>query len=63
VNSPLGGVLFILDEAPTQAGDRVRKWLSPIVLRLITRIRGLLLVAIAIQFALGALEDLKGKLL
>ena len=34
------------------------KWLSPIVLRLITRIMGLLLVAIAVQFAFSALEDL-----
>lgn len=35
------------------------KWLSPIVLRLTTRIMGLLLAAIAIQFMLNALRDLK----
>jgi len=39
------------------------KWLSPIVLRLITRIMGLLLVAIAFQFVFNALEAMKGKLL
>ena len=34
------------------------KWLSPILLRLITRIMGLLLAAIAMQFLVNALTDL-----
>lgn len=41
---------------------RGAQWLSPIVLRLTTRIMGLLLVAIAIQFAFNALESMKGRL-
>jgi len=36
------------------------KWLSPIVLRLATRIMGLLLAAVAIQFAFDALKAQKG---
>jgi multiple antibiotic resistance protein len=35
------------------------KWLSPIVLRVTTRIMGLLLAAIAMQFLLNALKELK----
>lgn len=35
------------------------KWLSPIVLRITTRIMGLLLAAIAMQFLLNALKELK----
>lgn len=38
------------------------RWLSPIVLRLTSRIMGLLLVAIAVQFAFNALESMKGRL-
>ena len=38
------------------------KWLSPIVLRLVTRIMGLLLAAIAVQFAFNALQAQKGVL-
>jgi multiple antibiotic resistance protein len=38
------------------------RWLSPIVLRLTTRIMGLLLAAIAVQFAFDALEGMKGRL-
>ena len=38
------------------------KWLSPIALRLTTRIMGLLLAAIAVQFLLNALKGLKGTL-
>ncbi len=37
---------------------RGAKWLSPIALRLTTRIMGLLLAAIAIQFMLNALKEL-----
>ncbi len=37
------------------------KWLSPIALRLTTRIMGLLLVAIAVQFAFDALAAQKGR--
>ena len=38
---------------------RGAKWLSPIVLRLIERLMGLLLAAIAMQFLINALRDLK----
>ena len=38
---------------------RGARWLSPIALRLTTRIMGLLLAAIAMQFMLNALKDLK----
>jgi len=38
---------------------RGAKWLSPIALRLTTRIMGLLLAAIAMQFLINALTDLK----
>ena len=34
------------------------RWLSPIALRIITRIMGLLLAAVAIQFLINALQDL-----
>jgi multiple antibiotic resistance protein len=34
------------------------RWLSPIALRITTRIMGLLLAAVAIQFLLKALQDL-----
>ncbi len=37
---------------------RGAKWLSPIALRITTRIMGLLLAAVAIQFMLNALQDL-----
>lgn len=37
---------------------RGARWLSPIALRIITRIMGLLLAAVAIQFMLNALQDL-----
>jgi multiple antibiotic resistance protein len=37
-------------------------WISPIAMRIATRIMGLLLAAIAIQFTLDAIGDLKGKL-
>lgn len=38
------------------------RWLSPIFLRLTTRIMGLLLVAIAVQFAFNGLASMRGKL-
>jgi multiple antibiotic resistance protein len=37
-------------------------WISPIAMRIATRIMGLLLAAIAVQFTLDALAELKGKL-
>ncbi len=37
---------------------RGAKWLSPIALRITTRIMGLLLAAVAVQFMLNALQDL-----
>jgi small neutral amino acid transporter SnatA (MarC family) len=36
------------------------KWLSPIALRITTRVMGLLLAAIAFQFALNAIAALRG---
>lgn len=39
------------------------KWLSPIAMRVATRLMGLLLAAIAFQFLLNALTSLKGTLL
>ena len=38
------------------------RWISPIALRIITRIMGLLLAAVAIQFVLDALAEQKGKI-
>jgi multiple antibiotic resistance protein len=40
-------------------GARTAKWLGPIAMRLIERLMGLLLAAIAVQFFLNALRDLK----
>lgn len=40
-------------------GARSTKWISPIALRITTRIMGLLLAAIAFQFFLNALRELK----
>ncbi|MFO1499130.1 MAG: MarC family protein [Verrucomicrobiota bacterium] len=37
-------------------------WISPIAMRIATRIMGLLLVAVAVQFTLDALAEQKGKL-
>ena len=37
-------------------------WISPIAMRITTRVMGLLLVAIAVQFTLDAIADQKGKL-
>ena len=37
-------------------------WVSPIAMRITTRLMGLLLVAIAVQFSLDALAEQKGKL-
>jgi multiple antibiotic resistance protein len=34
------------------------RWLNPIALRIVTRIMGLLLAAVAVQFMLKALQDL-----
>jgi multiple antibiotic resistance protein len=38
------------------------EWISPIAMKIITRIMGLLLAAVAIQFILDALAEQKGKL-
>ncbi|MCI0533747.1 MAG: MarC family protein [Verrucomicrobiales bacterium] len=38
-------------------------WISPIAMKIVTRIMGLLLAAVAIQFILDALAEQKGKLL
>ncbi len=40
-------------------GARTTKWISPIAMRITTRIMGLLLAAIAFQFLLNALKELK----
>ena len=37
-------------------------WISPIAIRIVTRIMGLLLAAVAIQFTLDAIAEQKGKL-
>src|SRR5262249_29875437 len=37
-------------------------WISPIAMKIVTRIMGLLLAAVAIQFILDALAEQKGKL-
>jgi multiple antibiotic resistance protein len=37
---------------------RGARWLNPIALRIATRIMGLLLAAVAIQFMLNGLQDL-----
>jgi multiple antibiotic resistance protein len=42
---------------------RGARWLSPIAMNITVRIMGLLLAAVAIQFALNAFESLKGTLL
>jgi multiple antibiotic resistance protein len=38
------------------------RWLSPIAMKITTRIMGLLLAAVAVQFMLNAIRDLKGHL-
>ena len=38
------------------------RWLNPIAMKVTTRIMGLLLAAVAIQFVLNALKELKGTL-
>jgi multiple antibiotic resistance protein len=38
------------------------RWLNPIALKITTRIMGLILAAVAVQFILNALKDLKGTL-
>jgi multiple antibiotic resistance protein len=40
-------------------GARGAKWLGPIAVKLIERLMGLLLAAIAFQFLLNALRELK----
>jgi small neutral amino acid transporter SnatA (MarC family) len=37
-------------------------WISPIAMKIVTRIMGLLLAAVAIQFMLDALAEHKGKI-
>jgi multiple antibiotic resistance protein len=39
------------------------RWLNPIAMRIITRVMGLLLAAVAIQFLINGLKALKGNLL
>ncbi|MGH7377512.1 MAG: MarC family protein [Thermoanaerobaculia bacterium] len=51
----VGGATFLV-LALSAHGSR---WLSPIALRLTTRIMGLILAAVAVQFFLNALRDLK----
>lgn len=38
------------------------RWLNPIAMKIITRIMGLLLAAVAIQFMLNALRDVRGQI-
>lgn len=38
------------------------KWLGPIALKIITRLMGLMLAAVAFQFMINALKELKGTL-
>ena len=38
------------------------RWLNPIAMRIITRVMGLLLAAVAMQFLINGLEALKGRL-
>ena len=38
------------------------RWLSPIAMKITTRVMGLLLAAVAVQFLLNGLEGLKGRL-
>jgi multiple antibiotic resistance protein len=51
-------VVSIVSYLILHVAARGAKWLSPIVLRITTRIMGLLLAAVAIQFLLKALQDL-----
>lgn len=51
----IGAVSFLV----FAAGARTAKWLGPIAMKLIERLMGLLLAAIAFQFLLNALRELK----
>jgi multiple antibiotic resistance protein len=51
----VAGVTFVIFALSAKGA----RWLSPIVLRLTTRIMGLLLAAIAMQFLINALSELK----
>jgi multiple antibiotic resistance protein len=51
----VGAVTYVI----LAVSARGAKWLSPIALRLITRIMGMLLAAIAMQFLINALKELR----
>ncbi len=57
----IGGVSFLCYLILRLASHGVG-WISPIAMRIATRIMGLLLAAVAIQFILDAIADQKGKL-
>jgi multiple antibiotic resistance protein len=54
----VSGVTYIILRLAAYGAHRM----SPIALKITTRIMGLLLAALAVQFMVNALEDLKGKL-
>jgi len=51
--------IFIITYAILAVSSKGARWLSPIALRITTRVMGLLLAAIAMQFLLNALRDVK----
>jgi multiple antibiotic resistance protein len=53
------GIVCAVSFGVLALGARGTKWISPIALRITTRIMGLLLAAIAFQFLLNALRELK----
>lgn len=55
------GVVCLASYLILRVAARTTRWLSPIALNIATRIMGLLLAAVAIQFMLNAALELKGR--
>jgi multiple antibiotic resistance protein len=55
------GVVCLASYIILRIAARTTRWLSPIALNIATRIMGLLLAAVAIQFMLNAALEIKGQ--
>lgn len=54
------GVVCVISYVVLHVASRSAKWISPIALKITTRIMGLLLASVAVQFAVNAIQSILG---